>query len=261
MGLSRIIQSLKLKPKEQKQLHGGLGPHQSQQTPSSSGSKLARSSLPPEAITDSPSTDSNTAHDASGNGASDASDTSNRPGKASSERLWSQAYQDLCRRAEPGLMDEFEAQLGGQPLSNPKIVKEAVIQRLSERQNKKWHFTLMGKAHTVRDQAQRLVDLLTFSDRVVKQAVSTQPYAALAWTSVSVLLSVSSPYYIKSARLLTGTCSCSMLPLPRTRLSWTGLRQLVLFKGIGQPARISSSPNPSKITTVNSLPSCKISTR
>lgn len=136
MGLSRIIQSLKLKPKEQKQLHGGLGPHQPQQTPSSLGSKLARSSLPPEAITDSPSTDSNAALDASANGASDASDTSDRPGKASSERLWSQAYQDLCGRAEPGLMDEFEAQLGGQPLSNPKSVKEAVIQRLSERENK-----------------------------------------------------------------------------------------------------------------------------
>ncbi|KJK95156.1 hypothetical protein H633G_00959 [Metarhizium anisopliae BRIP 53284] len=166
MGLSRIIQSLKLKPKEQKHI------------------KLARSSLPPEAITDSPSTDSNAAPNASANGASDASDISDRPGKASSERLWSQADQDLCGRAEPGLMDEFEEQLGGQPLSNLKSVKEAVIQRLSERQNKKWHFTLMGKTHTVRDQAQRLVDLLTFSDSIVKLAVSTQPNAALAWTSL-----------------------------------------------------------------------------
>ncbi|KFG78714.1 hypothetical protein MANI_001962 [Metarhizium anisopliae] len=152
------------------QLQGGLGPRQPQQTPSSSGSKLARSSLPPEAITDSPSTDSNAALNASANGASNASDISDRPGKASSERLWSQADQDLCGRAEPGLMDEFEAQLGGQPLSNPKSVKEAVIQRLSERQDKKWHFTLMGKTHTVRDQAQRLVDLLTFSDSIVKLA-------------------------------------------------------------------------------------------
>lgn len=243
------------------QLQGGLGPRQPQQTPSSSGSKLARSSLPPEAITDSPSTDSNAALNASANGASNASDISDRPGKASSERLWSQADQDLCGRAEPGLMDEFEAQLGGQPLSNPKSVKEAVIQRLSERQDKKWHFTLMGKTHTVRDQAQRLVDLLTFSDSIVKLAVSTQPNAALAWTSVSVLLSASNPYYIKSARLLTGTCSRSMLPLPRTRLWWTGLRQWLLFKGIGQHARTSSSPNPSNTSPVNSLPNCKISTR
>lgn len=75
-------------------------------------------------------------------------------------------------------------------LENPEAVKDLVQALREDRENKQWRFSMHGKDHKVRDQLEKLVKLLTLSDAVIKQALSAQPYAALAWSAVSVFLPV-----------------------------------------------------------------------
>lgn len=121
-----------------------------------------------------------------------------------SETLWSRAYELLSER-EPELVQDYQLHIASREgdedeapadaarralLSNPESVTEVVQALQEERENKQWRFTIKGKSHKAKDQLERLVKLLSIADGVVKQAVSTQPYAALAWSTVSVFLPV-----------------------------------------------------------------------
>lgn len=76
-------------------------------------------------------------------------------------------------------------------LSVPDLIRSVVNRAIEDREKKKWHFSLLGKDIEVRKQVERLAKFLLWSDPIVKSAVSTQPYAALAWSGVSILLPVS----------------------------------------------------------------------
>jgi len=75
-------------------------------------------------------------------------------------------------------------------LSTPQSVESVVKQLLDNREMKQWRISLLGRDIKVRKQAEKLAKFLLWSDAIVKSAVSTHPYAALAWTAVSVLLPV-----------------------------------------------------------------------
>ena len=110
---------------------------------------------------------------------------------------WMQAY-DILRARQPELIADYEKHLaslhgGTAPsadLSNPRSVESIVKQLLKDREDKQWQVSLWGKDIKVRKQAEKLVKFLLWTDPIVKNAVSAQPYAALAWSGVSLLLPV-----------------------------------------------------------------------
>jgi hypothetical protein len=77
-------------------------------------------------------------------------------------------------------------------LSTPRSVESIVNKLWEDREKKQWRVSLLGKDIKIREQAERLAKFLLWSDPIVKNAVSAQPYAALAWSGVSVLLPVGS---------------------------------------------------------------------
>lgn len=121
---------------------------------------------------------------------------------AVSEKLWSRAF-ELLRDREETLVDDYERCLNEKGilglqeppirsgvLFKPGFVKDVVQTFKNDREKKQWTFSLKGKDHKLRDQLEKLVKLLVFSDSILKQATSAQPYAALAWSTASVFLPV-----------------------------------------------------------------------
>ena len=70
-------------------------------------------------------------------------------------------------------------------------VKGTVDKFLKERENRQWKVSIGSNDVKIRSQFEKLAKFLLWSDGFVKTAVSTQPYAALAWSGVSLILQVS----------------------------------------------------------------------
>lgn len=110
---------------------------------------------------------------------------------------WTQAYRILQKR-DPALMNDLNKHMASlqddsattTDLSTSGSVKSIVEQLLDNREKEQWRVSLMGKELKIRQQAERLVKFLLWSDKLVKDALSTQPYAALAWSGVSLILPV-----------------------------------------------------------------------
>jgi hypothetical protein len=110
---------------------------------------------------------------------------------------WGRAYK-IFREREPELTADYEkhlASLQGDAaasidLSVPRSVESIVKQLLEDREKKQWRVSLLGRDIKMREQAEKLAKFLLWSDPIVKAALSAQPYAALAWSGVSVLLPV-----------------------------------------------------------------------
>ncbi|KAJ5471099.1 hypothetical protein N7530_008456 [Penicillium desertorum] len=101
-----------------------------------------------------------------------------------SDDPWELAY-GLLQAREPKLVEAYQAHLGlaqhdnsvNTNLSNPRSVQS-------------WRVSLLGKDVKIREQTEKLAKFLLWPDPAVKSAVSTQPYAALAWAGVSLLLPI-----------------------------------------------------------------------
>lgn len=128
--------------------------------------------------------------------------------------LWVAAYKSLFDR-EPDLVADYERYVGARPqgqdnasrafaLSSPDLVKGSVKALQENRENKQWKVSIRGKDHKVRDHLEKLVKLLTISDSVIRQAVSAQPYAALAWSAVSVFLPLLTSSFATDAAMVKG---------------------------------------------------------
>ncbi|KAJ3485081.1 hypothetical protein NLG97_g6894 [Lecanicillium saksenae] len=98
-----------------------------------------------------------------------------------SEDLWRRAYEALSER---------EADLRG-PLSDPVAVRAHATALWERRAEAQLKFSIRSRNYKISDQLEKLVKLLALADGVVKQALSSQPYAALAWSTVSVFIPVS----------------------------------------------------------------------
>ncbi|KAJ5882320.1 uncharacterized protein N7529_000992 [Penicillium soppii] len=111
--------------------------------------------------------------------------------------LWASAY-ELLQNQEPELMEDYRKHLGSvqhdKPADaiflNPQSVQLVVELLLKDREKKQWRFSFLGKDVKMREQIEKLTKFLLWADPIVKSAVSTQPYAALAWAGVSLLLPV-----------------------------------------------------------------------
>lgn len=115
--------------------------------------------------------------------------------------LWARAY-SLVEEREHELIDEYKHQLADPgrdtatkaDISSRQSVESLVKQLLDNQEKKQWRISLLEKDITLRRQVERLTKFLLWSDPIVKSAVSTQPYAALAWSGVSVFLAVSAAF-------------------------------------------------------------------
>lgn len=76
-------------------------------------------------------------------------------------------------------------------MEDAESVKLAVTRLEAEREEKQWRVQLLGRKDIVlRDQVENLVKFAIWSNGVVSDALSAQPYAALAWSGVQILLPV-----------------------------------------------------------------------
>lgn len=116
-------------------------------------------------------------------------------------KLWLKAFK-LLEERDSELVEDYmkhlrdgnDADADGAVLSKPDNVKAAISELLTSREDKQWKIHLAGRKIQVREQVDNLVRLLSFSDKIVKDALSAQPYAALAWSGVSMFLPVSVSY-------------------------------------------------------------------
>lgn len=148
--------------------------------------------------------------------------------------LWARAYEILQAR-EPGLVSDFAKHLASlhgdsDPLS-PRSIQSIVTRLLDDRDKKQWRVSLLGKDVKIREQAEKMVKFLIWSDSIVSAVVSSQPYAALAWSGVSLLLPVGEP------RCFSQTL-CRMLTFVATQ-QWCGSK-CVHVEGIQFTGRCSS---------------------
>ena len=73
--------------------------------------------------------------------------------------------------------------------TSPRSVNLLVAQLLNDRDNRQWQIPF-GDSVRIREQVEKLTKFLLWTEPIVKEAVSAQPYAALAWSGVSLLLPV-----------------------------------------------------------------------
>lgn len=110
---------------------------------------------------------------------------------------WHWAY-EIVQEREDELMADYKKHLASPgvdaaasaDISTLRSVESIVNKLWEDREKKQWRVSLLGKDIKVRKQAERLTKFLLWSDPIVKTAVSAQPYAALAWSGVSLLLPV-----------------------------------------------------------------------
>jgi hypothetical protein len=110
---------------------------------------------------------------------------------------WARAF-ELFQTREPELMADYQTHLTS--LRDDAVASvnlytlssvESIVKALLEDQEKKaWRVSILGKDIKIRKQAERLAKFLLWSDPIVRKALSAQPYAALAWSGVSLLLPV-----------------------------------------------------------------------
>jgi hypothetical protein len=101
------------------------------------------------------------------------------------------------RNEEPDLLGDYDKHVVDDAavntdLSSRASVETALNNLLEDRKTKQWKVSVFGHDVKIRAQIGRLVKILQWSDPLVKDAMSTQPYAALAWSGVSLLLPVRS---------------------------------------------------------------------
>ncbi|KAB5572192.1 ankyrin repeat-containing domain protein [Coniochaeta sp. 2T2.1] len=104
---------------------------------------------------------------------------------------WGTAYK-IFQEREPELTADYAKHLAsvqGDPaastdLSVPRSVESIVTQLLEDREKKQWRVSLLGRDIKIREQAEKLAKFLLWSDSIVKDALSAQPYAQLAWSGL-----------------------------------------------------------------------------
>ncbi|PMD14051.1 hypothetical protein NA56DRAFT_404439 [Hyaloscypha hepaticicola] len=130
------------------------------------------------------------------------------PSTDDSVDLWELAYEKF-RAQEPELAEDYTKQLLGNAtastdLASRQCVETALKKLLEDREKKQWKISFSGHSMKVRKQADRLTKFLQWSDPLVKAAVSAQPYAALAWSGVGLLLPLLTSSTTQNEAMLDG---------------------------------------------------------
>lgn len=124
---------------------------------------------------------------------------------------WTRAY-EIFQDRESELAADYKKHLqvgitSSVDFSTPLSVESIVKRLLEDREEKQWQVPLLGKNIKIREQVERLAKFVLWSDEIVKSALSAQPYAALAWSGVSILLPVSCMTLSALERMLTRAAS------------------------------------------------------
>ncbi|KAJ2989807.1 hypothetical protein NUW58_g3282 [Xylaria curta] len=136
---------------------------------------------------------------------------------AANTDVWAEAYEKFAKR-EPQLANDYNTLLVAiygkdtvllDDSLNPAQVNSIVEQLQVKREEKQWHFSFRGKTVNVRAQAEKLAKVLVWCDGIVKTALTVQPYAALAWSGVSILLPLLTNGTAQHEALLSGFDSIS----------------------------------------------------
>ena len=114
------------------------------------------------------------------------------------EDLWEHAYQALKIR-DPALVTDYEHSLAAlndpqtdrAQVSLPELIDTVVKKKLEDRENKRLVIRLREKPIKVREQGEKVIRFILWSNNFISTALSAQPYAALAWSGASILLPVS----------------------------------------------------------------------
>ncbi|UKZ46399.1 hypothetical protein TrVGV298_000600 [Trichoderma virens] len=154
--------------------------------------------------------------------------------------VWALAFK-MAQEREGKLMLAYEEYLSSLQsdnaasgdLSIPDFITSIVNRAIEEREKKKWRFSLLGTSIEVRAQAERLTKFLLWSDPIIKATVSNQPYAALAWSGVSLLLPLVTSGTTQNEAMLKGFNSIGDL-----QMYWR------ICENTGSPSIYDSSPQP-----------------
>lgn len=112
---------------------------------------------------------------------------------------WALAFK-MAQQRESKLMlayEEYLFSLQGDnatsgDISNPEFITSIVEKTIEDGEKKRWRVSLFGADIEVGVQVERLTKFLLWSQSIVRDAMSSQPYAALAWSGASLLLPVCS---------------------------------------------------------------------
>ena len=110
-----------------------------------------------------------------------------------SEDLWVHAYEALKLR-DPDLVAAYERLLAPTTADHslsPELIETVVKSKLQDREANQLVVKLGKKSVKVREQGEKLIKFILWSNNIISQALSAQPYAALAWSGVSIILPVS----------------------------------------------------------------------
>ena len=120
-------------------------------------------------------------------------------GGKQSGNLWMRAYEVLKLR-DPELVTAYECHLTSADPSHtvsaftslsPKLIEAIIKEKLEHREANRLVVHLGTRPIKVREQGEKIIKFILWSNNFVSAAVSVQPYAALAWSRVSILLRVS----------------------------------------------------------------------
>ncbi|KFZ18419.1 hypothetical protein V501_01228, partial [Pseudogymnoascus sp. VKM F-4519 (FW-2642)] len=138
------------------------------------------------------------------------------PSMSDSLDLWKLAYDQFRKESPQELLLGYDTHvLGSAPvdadLSSRESIETALEKLLKDRENRQWKVSIRGRDVNIRAQVVRLTKILEWSDPLVKSAVSTQPYAALAWSGVSLLLPLLTRGTTENEAMLEGFSSIGEL--------------------------------------------------
>lgn len=99
---------------------------------------------------------------------------------------------------QPALMADYKKHLGSIGGSGPIDVDfaaprsiESVVKNLQDEQKKKqWQVAIRGKQVKIREPTEKLIKFVIWAAPIVQNAVSNNPYIALAWGGVCLVLPV-----------------------------------------------------------------------
>ena len=117
-------------------------------------------------------------------------------GAKNAKDLWLQAYEALELR-ESDLVAAYKRQLAptsitsADPSLSPELIETIIKPKLQDREVHQLVINLGKKPVKVREQGEKVIKFILWSNDIVSKALSAQPYAALAWSGVSILLPVS----------------------------------------------------------------------
>ncbi|KAJ5663393.1 hypothetical protein N7507_004124 [Penicillium longicatenatum] len=126
--------------------------------------------------------------------------------------LWTRAFELFRKRDHDAAMKEYIGCLGslqddstpGVDLSNRQSIEAIVKKLLADREQRQWRLTIHDHDIKVKSQVEKLLRFLAWSDPIVKSAVSAQPYAALAWSGVSLIIPLIQSGFTQNAEMLEG---------------------------------------------------------